>query len=60
MAALLLSAVGGARVHSSVALAANHLVTVILLRQYAKRGLNDATSQTENQVKSRLLLNVVV
>merc|ERR1712126_502906 len=60
VAALLLSAVGGARVHSGVALAADHLVAVIFLCQHTERRLNDATTQTKDQMESRLLLDVVV
>ena len=60
VAALLLSAVGGARVHSGVALAADHLVAVIFLCQHTERRLNNTTTQTKDQMESRLLLDVVV
>merc|ERR1719250_170670 len=49
-----------AGVEPGVALPADHLVTVVLLGQDTKRGLNDSSTQTQHQVKSRLLLNVVV
>jgi hypothetical protein len=38
-----------------VALAANHLVAVELGGQSLQGGLNDTTTQTENQVEGRLL-----
>lgn len=60
VSALLLAAVGSTRVQTSVALAANHFVAVVLLGENAKRGLNDTTTQTEHQVQSGLLLDVVV
>ena len=43
-----------------VTFAANHFLAVVLLSQHAKRGLDDAASQAENQVERRLLLDVVV
>jgi len=58
--ALLLAAVGRARVQAGVALATDHLVAVVLLRQHAQRRLNDTTAQTQHQVQRRLLLDVVV
>ena len=58
--ALLLAAVGGARRETGVALAADHLVAVELAGQGLERGLNDTTTETENQVEGRLLLDVVV
>ena len=45
---------------SYVALAADHLVAVELGGQSLQRGLNDTTTQTEDQVEGRLLLDVVV
>ncbi|KAH8357067.1 hypothetical protein KR200_009908 [Drosophila serrata] len=60
VAALLLAAVGGTWVQAGVALAADHLVAVVLLGQDAQRGLNDTTTQAEHQVQGRLLLDVVV
>merc|ERR1712062_883079 len=38
----------------------DHLVTIVLLCQQSQRGFNDTTSQPQHQVKSRLLLDVVV
>jgi len=58
--ALLLSAVGGPGVEAGVALAADHLVAVVLLSQNPEGRLNDATPETKDQVKGRLFLNVVV
>lgn len=60
MATLLLAAVGGTWVQTSVALAADHLVAVVLLGENTQRGLNDTTTQAEHQVQGRLLLDVVV
>lgn len=51
MAALLLTAVGGSRRETGVALSADHLVAVVFGGQRLERGLDDATSQTENQVQ---------
>ena len=58
--ALLLSAVGGSRRKSSVALTADHLLTVVLSGQDLQGRLDGTTAQTENQVEGRLLLDVVV
>ena len=60
MSALLLAAVGGARRETGIALAANHLVAVELGSQGLEGGLNDTTTETEDQVEGRLLLDVVV
>lgn len=60
MAALLLATVGGARMQTSVALAANHFIAIVFLGQNAERWLDDTTTETEDQVECRLLLNVVV
>ena len=60
MSTLSLTAVGGTRRKTSIALAANHLVTVVLAGQSLQRGFNDTTTKTENQVKGRFLLNVVI
>jgi hypothetical protein len=43
-----------------VALAADHLLAVVLGGESLERGLNDTTTETEDKVKSRLLLDVVV
>ena len=60
MAALLLATVGRTGMKTGVALAADHLVAVVLLRQDTKRGLDDATTEAEHQVEGGLLLDVVV
>jgi hypothetical protein len=60
VSALLLAAVDGTRGQAGVALAADHLLAVVLGGQGLERGLNDATTETEDQVQSRLLLDVVV
>ena len=54
MATALLSAVGGSGVETSVALAADHLVAVVLLGQNAKRGLDHTAAKTKDQVEGRL------
>ena len=53
-------AVDGPRWQTCVALAADHLVAVVLGGQGLERGLDDTTTETEDQVESRLLLDVVV
>lgn len=60
MTALLLTAVGSASRKASVALAADHLVAVVGLGQGLQGRFNDTTTKTEDQMKSGLLLNVVV
>ena len=54
MTALLLSAVGGPGVEAGVALAADHLVRVVLLRQQAQGRLDHAAAQAQHQVQGRL------
>ena len=56
----LLPAVGSPGVQPGVALPADDLVTVVLLGQDPQGGLYDSTSQSEDQVKGGLLLDVVV
>ena len=43
-----------------IADAADHLVAVVLLGQDSQAGLDDATPESEHQVESGLLLDVVV
>jgi hypothetical protein len=57
---LSLAAVGGTRRKTSVALAADHLFAVVLGSQSLQGRFDDTTTETEDQVKSRFLLNVVV
>ena len=45
---------------AGVALAADHLVAVVLLSQDAEGGLDDTTTKAKDQVEGRLLLDVVV
>jgi len=45
---------------TGVTFAADHLVAVVLLGKDTERRLNDTTTKTEDQVKGRLLLDVVV
>ena len=53
-------AVDSPRWQACVALAADHLIAVVLGGERLERRLDDATAQTEDQVESRLLLDVVV
>jgi hypothetical protein len=53
-------AVDSPRGQAGVALAADHLVAVVLGGKGLERGLNDTATETEDQVQSRLLLDVVV
>jgi len=58
--ALLLSAVDSTRWESCVALPANHLVDVVRPCEKLERRLNDSSSESQDEVKSGLFLNVVV
>lgn len=60
MAALLLSAVDSSGRKTSVALAADLLVTVVLSGQHLEGGLDGSTTKAKYQVEGRLLLDVVV
>ena len=60
MTALLLAAVGGTRRETSIALAADSLVAVVLASKHSERRLDDTTSETEDEVKGAFLLDVVV
>lgn len=51
-------AVGGTGRETSVALAADLLVAVVLVGKDLERGLNDTTTETEDEVEGRLLLDV--
>jgi len=53
--ALLLAAVGRPRRETGVALSADHLLAVVLGGKGLERWLDDTTTQTEDQVESRLL-----
>jgi len=52
VAALLLSAVGGTRRETGVALSADHLLAVELGGEGFERGFDDTTTETENEMKS--------
>jgi len=54
------SGIEGGSVATYVALAADHLLAVVLGGEGLERRLNDTTTETEDKVKSRLLLDVVV
>ena len=58
--ALLLTAVVGTLGQTGVALAANHLLAVVLLGESSKRGLDDSSSQLEQNLHSGVLSDVVV
>lgn len=53
--ALLLTAVGGSRGKTGVALSADHLVAVVFGGEGLEGGFDDTASETENQVESRFL-----
>jgi hypothetical protein len=54
------AAVGGTRGKAGVAFAADLLVAFVLGGKYLHGGFDDSTTKTEDQVKSGLLLDVVV
>lgn len=60
MSTLLLATVDSTGVQTGIALAADHLVAVEPLGQLSERGLDDATTQTQDQMESGLFLDVVV
>jgi len=60
VATLLLAAVDCPGVKTCIALAADHLVLVVLAGERLKRGFNDATAEAEDEVECGLLLDVVV
>ena len=60
MAALLLSAVGGTGGEAGVALAADGLLAVVLLGEEGEGGVVDTATKTEDEVESRLLLDIVI
>merc|ERR1712183_982766 len=45
---------------TGITFTADHLVTIVLLCQQSQRRFDHTTSQSQHQVKSRLLLDVVV
>jgi hypothetical protein len=58
--ALSLTAVGGTGRKTGIALATNHLFAVVLGGKSLQRRFNDTTTETEDQVKSGFLLDVVI
>merc|ERR1719330_214081 len=60
VAALLLAAIHRPSVEAGVALAANHLVAIVLARQDGERWLNDASTKPKHKVQRRLLLDVII
>lgn len=57
---LLLTAILGTRWKTSIAFTADGLVAVVSLGQQRKRWVVDSSSQTKNQMKCGLLLDIVV
>jgi hypothetical protein len=57
---LLLAAVGGSRWQPGVALSADHLLAVVLGGKGLEGGFDDTATETEDEMKSRFLLDVVV
>lgn len=60
MPALALTAVGCPRWETSITLAADHLVAVEFRSQDLERGLNNATTKTEDEMEGGFLLDVVI
>ena len=60
VSALLLTAVVGTLGQTSVALAANHLLAVVLLGEGSEGGLDDSSSQLEQHLHGGVLSDVVV
>jgi hypothetical protein len=60
VSAFLLAAIGGTWWKTSIAFSADCLVAVESLCQQSQSGIIDSTSQSENKVKSRFLLNIVI
>jgi hypothetical protein len=60
MSTFLLAAIGSPRRQASVALAADGLVAIEGLRQHGQGGIVDSTAQTQYQMQSTFLLNVVI
>lgn len=60
MTTLLLSAMFSSCRQTSVAITANFLVSVVFTGQSLESWFNDTTSKSQDQVKGRFLLNVVV
>jgi len=60
MTALSLSTVVGLKGKSSVALSADHFISVVFSGEGSNGGFNGTTSQSQDQVKGGFLLNIVV
>merc|ERR1719277_2691828 len=58
--ALLLPAIHRTGVEPGVTLAADHLVAIVLPRQHSQRWLDDAPAQAQDEMKSGLLLDIVI
>ena len=60
MTALALTAVGGTRRETSVALSANLLVAVVLAGEHLERGLDDSSSESVKDGKRGKMVSTVV
>ena len=60
MSTFLLAAVGGTGWKAGIAFSANGLLAVVTLGQQSQRRIIDSTSQSENKVKGRFLLNIII
>ena len=60
MTALSLTAVGGLEGKSGVALSADFLIAIVFLGNGSDGGIHDTSSESQDEVESRLLLDVVV
>ena len=60
MTTFLLTAVGGTRWQTSIAITADHLLAVVLTGKNHQGRLNDSTTEAQNQMKGAFLLNVIV
>jgi len=60
VSAFLLSAVGRTGWETGIALSADHLVTIELGGKSLERWLDNTTTETEDEMESRFLLDIVV
>merc|ERR1712018_261726 len=56
----LLSAILCTRMQTCVAFATDHFIAVVFLCEQTQTGFDNSTSQSQDEMKSRLLLNVVI
>merc|ERR550534_1583347 len=60
MSALLFATILRTRMQSRITFTTNHLVAIVLLCQQTQTRLNHATSQSQHQMQSGLLLDIVI